>query len=85
VLQARLADLIGHGVVAVRGAGLWAGVDVDPRVGSGRAVTEALARRGVLVKDTHGSTIRFSPPLVVTEDEIAFAVGALEQALDELG
>jgi ornithine--oxo-acid transaminase len=84
VLQARLADLIGHGVVAVRGAGLWAGVDVDPRLGSGRAVTEALARRGVLVKDTHGSTIRFSPPLVVTEDEIAFAVGAMTQVLDEL-
>jgi ornithine--oxo-acid transaminase len=84
VLQARLADLIGHGVVAVRGAGLWAGVDVDPRLGSGRAVTEALARRGVLVKDTHGSTIRFSPPLVVTEDEIAFAVGALAEVLDEL-
>jgi ornithine--oxo-acid transaminase len=84
VLQARLADLIGHGVVAVRGAGLWAGVDVDPRLGSGRAVTEALARRGVLVKDTHGSTIRFSPPLVVTEDEIAFAVDRLAQVLDEL-
>jgi ornithine--oxo-acid transaminase len=47
-------------------------------------VSEALARRGVLVKDTHGATIRFSPPLVVTEDEIAFAVDALARVLDEL-
>jgi ornithine--oxo-acid transaminase len=84
VLQGRLADLVGHGVVAVRGAGLWAGVDVDPRLGSGRAVSEALARHGVLVKDTHGSTVRFSPPLVVTEDEIRFAVDALARSLGEL-
>jgi ornithine--oxo-acid transaminase len=84
VLQTRLAELVGHGVVAVRGAGLWAGVDVDPRLGSGRAVSEALARRGLLVKDTHGSTVRFSPPLVVTEDEIGFAVDALARSLAEL-
>jgi ornithine--oxo-acid transaminase len=85
VLEARLAGLVGRGVVAVRCTGLWAGVDVDPRLGSGRAVSEALARRGVLVKDTHGSTVRLSPPLVVTEEEIAFAVGALAESLDELG
>ncbi len=83
VLPARLADLIGDGVVTVRGAGLWAGVDVDPRLGSGRAVSEALARRGVLVKDTHGATIRFSPPLVITEDELAFAVAALAEVLSD--
>jgi ornithine--oxo-acid transaminase len=84
VLRTRLTGLVGEGVVAVRGAGLWAGVDVDPRLGSGRAVSEALARRGVLVKDTHGSTVRFSPPLVVSEDEIGFAVDALARSLAEL-
>ncbi|GAA5128895.1 ornithine--oxo-acid transaminase [Pseudonocardia adelaidensis] len=84
VLQARSTDLVGRGVVAVRCAGLWAGVDVDPRLGTGRDVSEALARRGVLVKDTHGSTVRLSPPLVVTEEEIAFAVGALAESLAEL-
>jgi ornithine--oxo-acid transaminase len=81
VLHARLAELVGHGVVAVRGAGLWAGVDIDPRLGSGRAVSEALARRGVLVKDTQGATVRLSPPLVVTEDEIGLAVDALADVL----
>ncbi|MHA6615524.1 ornithine--oxo-acid transaminase [Pseudonocardia sp. DLS-67] len=83
-LQARLTGLVGHGVEAVRCTGLWAGVDVDPRLGTGRAVSEALARRGVLVKDTHGSTIRLSPPLVVTEEEIDFAVDALSRSLAEL-
>lgn len=84
-LQAGLADLVGHGVVAVRGIGLWAGVDVDPRLGTGREVSERLVRRGVLVKDTQSSTIRLSPPLVITEDELGFAVDALAGVLAELG
>ncbi|OJY39015.1 ornithine--oxo-acid transaminase [Pseudonocardia sp. 73-21] len=84
VLHGRLAALVGHGVVAVRGTGLWAGVDVDPRLGTGRDVSEAMMRRGVLVKDTHGSTIRLSPPLVITERELHEAVDALTGALSDL-
>jgi ornithine--oxo-acid transaminase len=80
-LHGRLAGLLGNGVCAVRGVGLWAGVDVDPGRGDGRAVSEALAARGVLVKDTHGATIRISPPLVVTRDELDFAVDALGDVL----
>jgi ornithine--oxo-acid transaminase len=80
-LHGRLAGLVGHGVVGVRGVGLWAGVDIDPALGSGRGVSEALATRGVLVKDTHGSTVRLSPPLMVTEAEIDTAVDALADAL----
>jgi ornithine--oxo-acid transaminase len=83
-LHARLTALIGRGVVAVRGAGLWAGIDIDPALASGRAVCEALMARGVLAKDTHGSTIRLAPPLVVTEDEIDFAVDELEAVLEGL-
>jgi ornithine--oxo-acid transaminase len=80
-LHARLARLVGRGVVAVRGAGLWAGVDIDPRHGTGRAVSEELAARGVLVKDTHGSTVRLSPPLVIGEAELDRAVDALTDVL----
>jgi ornithine--oxo-acid transaminase len=83
-LHARLTALIGRGVVAVRGAGLWAGIDIDPALASGRAVCEALMARGVLAKDTHGSTIRLAPPLVVTAAEIDSAVDELESVLDSL-
>lgn len=82
-MHARLATLVGHGITAVRGAGLWAGVDVDPRIGSGRAVSEAMAARGVLVKDTHGSTIRLSPPLVVTPGDLAQALDVLEAVVGQ--
>ncbi|MDT7709328.1 MAG: ornithine--oxo-acid transaminase, partial [Pseudonocardiales bacterium] len=84
VLHTRLAGLVGHGVLAVRGMGLWAGVDIEPRLGTGRAVSEAMMRRGVLVKDTHGSSVRLSPPLVITEAELHAAVDALEGALADL-
>jgi len=84
-LHGRLDGLVGRGVLAVRGVGLWAGVDVDPRVGTGRTVSEALMARGVLAKDTHGSTIRFSPPLVVTEAEVDRAVDALTDVLSVTG
>ena len=80
-LHARLAELIGHGVLAVRGRGLWAGVDLDPALGSGKQLSTALAERGVLVKDTHGSTLRFAPPLVVTPAEIDWAVDQLATVL----
>ena len=83
-LQAGLRGLIGHGVTAVRGAGLWVGVDIDPAIATGREVCEALMARGILVKDTHGSTIRFAPPIVVEEADLEWAVGQLSEVLQEL-
>ncbi|KQQ25545.1 ornithine--oxo-acid transaminase [Frondihabitans sp. Leaf304] len=88
VLGARLREsldgLLGRGVVAIRTAGLWAGIDIDPAIGTGREVCEGLMRRGVLAKDTHGSTIRLAPPLVVTGEELDWAVEQLAGVLDEL-
>jgi ornithine--oxo-acid transaminase len=83
-LQTGLRSLIGRGVLEVRGAGLWAGVDIDPAIGTGREVCEALMQRGVLVKDTHGSTIRFAPPIVASADDLDFAVEQLAAVLEEL-
>jgi ornithine aminotransferase len=84
-LHARLRALIGSGVLAVRGMGLWAGVDIDPVLGTGKQVSLALAERGVLVKDTHGSTLRFAPPLVITEAEIDWAMDLFTAVLADRG
>ncbi|MEQ3539855.1 ornithine--oxo-acid transaminase [Pseudonocardia tropica] len=81
-LDARLRAL--PGLTAVRGVGLWSGVDVDPRIGTGRDVCVALARRGVLAKETHGVTVRLSPPLVVTHDEVDVLVDTFGAALGDL-
>jgi ornithine--oxo-acid transaminase len=81
VLHEGLRELVGHGATAVRGVGLWAGVDVDPELGTGREVCERLAALGVLAKDTHGPTVRLSPPLVITEPDLHTALAALRHAL----
>ena len=83
-LHGGLRNLIGHGVTAVRGLGLWAGVDIDPSLGTGKQISLRLAERGVLVKDTHGSTLRFAPPLVITEQEIDWATCQFADVLAEL-
>ncbi|HEX6968460.1 MAG TPA: ornithine--oxo-acid transaminase [Micromonosporaceae bacterium] len=81
-LHESLRELVGSGLVAVRGRGLWAGIDIDPALMTGRQACERLAERGgVLAKDTHGSTIRLAPPLVVTREEIDFAVDRLAAIL----
>jgi ornithine--oxo-acid transaminase len=80
-LEAALAGLVGHGVTSVRLAGLWAGVDIDPAFGTGREIAERLIARGVLVKDTHGQTIRIAPPLVVRATELDWAVEQLRVVL----
>ena len=85
VLGAHLHDglraLIGRGLLAVRGRGLWAGVDIDPDLMTGRQAVERLAARGVLAKDTHGSTIRLAPPLVVTPEDLTHALTQLTAVL----
>ena len=80
-LRSRLEPMIGAGVTAIRVAGLWAGVDIDPAKGTGREVAERLLARGVLVKDTHGQTIRMAPPLIIRATEIDWAVEQLRLAL----
>lgn len=81
-LAQALQPLIGHGVSAVRIAGLWAGVDIDPAKGTGREIAEKLLDRGVLVKDTHGQTIRIAPPIVVRATELDWAVEQLRLVLE---
>ncbi|MGI9610957.1 MAG: ornithine--oxo-acid transaminase [Acidimicrobiia bacterium] len=69
------------GVEAVRCRGLWAAIDL-PRTGpSGREIAERLLDRGVIAKDTHGHTIRFAPPLTITEEELRWAIAMIGAAL----
>jgi ornithine--oxo-acid transaminase len=79
VLHARLSELPSSVVSAVRGRGLWAGVSFVSL--DGRAVCERLAALGVLAKETHGSTIRLAPPLVITEEDLAWALDRFADAV----
>lgn len=83
-LHQRLATLVGHGVTEVRGVGLWAGVDIDPVLGTGRQICERLLAKGIIAKDTHGQTIRLAPPLVITREELDQAIDSLAEVLAEV-
>ncbi|WP_399935610.1 ornithine--oxo-acid transaminase [Streptomyces kanamyceticus] len=81
-LHAELSLLTGAGkVTEVRGRGLWAGVDIAPSHGTGREVSEKLMERGVLVKDTHGATIRIAPPLVISKEDLDWGLDQLRAVL----
>ena len=71
-------------VKEVRGRGLWAGVELVPDAVPARAHCERLLERGVLAKDTHETTIRLAPPLVISEEDLDWALerilGVLEEA-----
>ena len=78
-LMARLRTVMdesGGLIRAVRGRGLWVGVDIDPSRAGARELVEGLAARGVLSKETHETVIRFAPPLTIGKDLIDRAVDA---------
>ena len=79
VLHAGLGSLPSSVVSSVTGRGLWAGVTFTTL--DGRAVCERLAALGVLAKETHGSTVRLAPPLVITEDELSWGLERFSEAV----
>ncbi|MGH3978715.1 MAG: ornithine--oxo-acid transaminase [Pseudonocardiaceae bacterium] len=80
-LHSRLHDLVGCGVAEVRGRGLWAGVQLAPGGPDGRQASEALLARGVLCKETHSSTLRVAPPLVISRDDLDAGIDAITEVL----
>src|SRR5215831_17061141 len=83
-LLAKLRAIDDPAIAEVRGKGLLIGVEIDPRAASARDVCEGLLARGVLSKDTHGTVVRFAPPLVVESSHIDLAVEALADTLRAL-
>jgi ornithine--oxo-acid transaminase len=80
-LLAGLRAINGHAVKEVRGRGLMIAIELHPQAGGARRYCDALRLRGVLCKDTHDHTIRISPPLVITCDEIDWALDRFDAAL----
>lgn len=79
-LAAGLRSLPTDRIAEVRTIGLWAGVELVPGLRA-RDVCERMMAAGVLAKDTHESTVRLAPPLVVTEAEVDRLVEVLGTAV----
>ncbi|QRM53345.1 ornithine--oxo-acid transaminase [Sinorhizobium sp. BG8] len=79
--QTGLSEIRSNIVTEVRGRGLMLAVELDPAAGGARKYCEALKSRGILAKDTHGDTIRIAPPLVITADQVDWALEQFEAVL----
>jgi putrescine aminotransferase len=84
-LRAGLDGLAGHpGVAEVRGEGLMQAIGLEPQLGPG-PFTEALLERGVIGRGLpYANSVAFSPPLIITDEEIEELIGATAAVLDEL-
>ncbi|MBP2443416.1 ornithine--oxo-acid transaminase [Rhizobium leguminosarum] len=65
----------------VRGRGLMLAVELEPEAGGARQYCHALKERGLLAKDTHDHTIRLAPPLVITREQVNWAVSQIEKTI----
>lgn len=81
--EERLAEIPSPYVKEVRGKGLLIGVEVTPDVGHARPFCEALRARGILCKETHRTVIRFAPPLVITREQIDWALDHILSVLND--
>ncbi|AOF90205.1 ornithine--oxo-acid transaminase [Sinorhizobium sp. RAC02] len=79
--QGGLKGIRSNLIKGVRGRGLMLAVELDPAAGGARKYCEALKERGILAKDTHGDTIRIAPPLVITGDQVDWALEQFEAVL----
>lgn len=69
-----LKDIRANTIRDVRGRGLMLAVELHPEAGRARRYCDALQAKGILAKDTHEHTIRIAPPLVITSDQVDWAL-----------
>ncbi len=77
----KLREVNSKHVKEIRGKGLFIGVELNSESGGARRFCEALMERGILAKETHENVIRFAPPLIITKEEIDWAMEKISEVL----
>jgi len=68
----------------VRGMGLWLGVEIDPKYISGKDLSLMCLEHGILCKETHETTIRYAPPLIISEEELNWGIDKISIVLKKV-
>ncbi|HSN16932.1 MAG TPA: ornithine--oxo-acid transaminase [Gammaproteobacteria bacterium] len=84
-LMQKLAALKSPLIKSLRGKGLFVGIEIDSKQGRAREVCERLMAHGILSKETHETVVRLAPPLVITREQIDWAVDRIALVLAEMG
>lgn len=80
---AELKNIKSPAIKEVRGRGLMVGVELSPKANSAREYCEKFLEEGILCKDTRENVIRFTPPLIITQGEIDWALDIIRRVLRE--
>jgi len=80
-LISRLKSIDSDRIKEVRGKGLMIGVELTPAAGDARQYCKRLQQKGLLMKDTHEYTLRITPPLVITREEVDWMLDRIESVL----
>jgi ornithine--oxo-acid transaminase len=83
-LKSELEAIDSPMIAEVRGLGLFIGIEIDKQLGSARAICEGLMARGLLSKETHETVVRLAPPLIITREQIDWAVTQIREVLAEM-
>jgi ornithine--oxo-acid transaminase len=83
-LLAELAAINSPLITELRGRGLFIGIEIEPSLATAREVCEALMDRGLLSKETHTTVVRLAPPLVISKEEVDWAVTQIREVLQEI-
>jgi ornithine--oxo-acid transaminase len=83
-LLSRLRRIRSPAIRAVRGSGLFAGIELDPDLVDARDVCLKLLDAGVLSKDTHGTVIRIAPPLVISQAQLDDGIDRIAATLTRM-
>ena len=79
--QEKLKEIPSPYVKEIRGKGLLIGVELKQDAGGARPFCERLMKKGLLCKETHDNVIRFAPPLIITKQEIDWALVRIREVL----
>ena len=78
----QLTEIPSPHVKEVRGKGLLIGVELHPQARGARRFCEALAKQGILAKETHENVIRFAPPLIIDQTILDWAIPRIREVLN---
>lgn len=82
-LMEELRKISSPHILEVRGRGLFVGLEVPEESGTARRFCEALLAKGIVTKETHKQVMRFAPPLVITKEEILWALERIRQVFTD--
>jgi len=80
----RLRSLDTPFIKDIRGRGLFIGMEIDPTKATARAVCEELLRNSILSKETHDTVVRFTPPLIITKEELDWAFERIKHVFETM-